>query len=84
MRFTPWLVNMFGLIPLKAWLVAAVVAAVAALGLWLRHDAVQDERAAEKARQEQQDKKTLERINEAITDHRTPDDILERLRRLAE
>ncbi|MCB1341373.1 MAG: hypothetical protein KDK24_09980 [Pseudooceanicola sp.] len=59
------------------------LAIVAALGWW-RWDAMQDARRAEEARQMQQHIETRRRIDEAISDPRTPDDIVERLRRLAQ
>lgn len=72
------------LIPRKAYLWAAAAALVAASIVYLRYDAVMDERRKEEARKLKQQAETHERIQDAISDPRTPDDIRRRLRELAE
>lgn len=63
--------------------VAAALVIVAAVG-WLRWDAVSDERKRRDALDAKHNIETRQRIDDAIRDPRTPDDIRERLRRLAE
>ena len=76
---------MIGLmIPRKAYVWGAVAALVVAGGVYLRIDAVRDERARQDAVRANQHIQTMERINDAISDPRTPDDIRRRLRELAE
>ncbi len=72
------------LIPRKAYLWAAAAALVASGLLYLRYDAVQDERREAEARRLRHEAATHERIQDAISDPRTPTGIRERLRALAE
>ncbi|WP_028955928.1 hypothetical protein [Sulfitobacter sp. 20_GPM-1509m] len=74
----------FGMVPRKAWLVVGAVALLAGAALWLRYDAVQDERAAAEAKRQVEHNRTLERINDATTDDRSPADIDRRLHDLAQ
>ena len=71
-------------IPRKAYMWAAVVVILAAGALYLRHDAVRDDRRKEEARRLNAEAETHERIRNAISDPRTPDDIRQRLRNLAQ
>lgn len=71
------------LIPRKAYLWAAVAALVVSAVLYLRYDAVQDERHKADALRLKHEAETHERIRDAIADPRTPDDIRRRLHELA-
>ena len=62
---------------------AAVVLVIGGVA-WLRIDAVQKERARQEAEEMRRNIDTRRRIDDAIFDPRTPADILERLRQLAE
>ncbi|GHF71266.1 hypothetical protein [Seohaeicola zhoushanensis] len=68
--------------PLGRWALLALV--VAAFLGWWRWDAWRDARRAQELRDYRQHIQTRERIDDAISDPRTPADIAERLRRLAQ
>ncbi len=70
-------------IPREAWIVAGASALLICAVLWLRYDAVQDERAAAEAKRQAEHSRTLERINDATSDDRSPADIDRRLHDLA-
>ncbi len=72
------------LIPRRVYIALAVIALAGAAATWLRVDAVRGERARVESEQLRQQAETLERINDAISDDRTPDDIRQRLRDLAQ
>jgi hypothetical protein len=67
-------------------LILAILAATIAVGsvVYLRYDAVQRERAKAAAEQMQRELDTRKRIDDAIANPLTPDDIRKRLRQLAE
>lgn len=65
-------------------LAGAVVAVAIAGVVYLRYDAVQRERARQEAEELRRNLDTRKRIDDAINDPRTPADILERLRQLAQ
>lgn len=65
-------------------LAGAVVAVAVGGVVYLRYEAVQRERDRAAAEQVQRELDTRKRIDEAISNPRTPDDIRERLRQLAE
>ena len=67
------------LTPLRLYMAGGVVVAFIAFVGWVRWDARQDIRNDQILKE----KETLERINDALTSPRTPDEIRERLRQLA-
>ena len=67
----------------RLYLYGAILAALVAAGVYLRWDATQDAKRALEAAQREHRERTIERVNDATNDPRTPDAIRERLRDLA-
>lgn len=75
---------MIGLLGNRFVLIGAAIALAIGAVVWLRYDAVQKERARQEAEEMRRHIDTRKRIDDAISDPLTPDDIIERLRQLAE
>lgn len=75
---------MISLLSNRLVIIGAVVALVIGGIVWLRVDAVQKERARQEAEEMRRNIDTRKRIDDAINNPRTPADIIERLRQLAQ
>lgn len=74
----------FGILTNRFVLAGAVIAVAAAGVVYLRHDAVQRERARQEAEELRRNLDTRKRIDDAISTPRDADSIRDRLRRLAQ